>query len=146
MLFFLSGQALLSVWVSCYQSCRLGITYQTSERKIRDVSFHHIGKISNHKWHSIALHIFPHSHAEKTEVDLYVDCKMLNRKKLLTKIEDFVPSSTGNPQDTVFLFAQRSGYKNSVMLTWKVKWSPHTIRRGTQRNISVKYLFGQKVA
>ena len=121
MLFFLSGQALLSVWVSCYQSCRLGITYQTSERKIRDVSFHHIGKISNDKWHSIALHIFPHSHAEKTEVDLYVDCKMLNRKKLLTKIEDFVPSSTGNPQDTVFLFAQRSGYKNSVMLTWKVK-------------------------
>jgi len=113
------GQALLSVWVSCYQSCRLGITYQTSERKIRDVLFHHIGKISNDKWHSIALHIFPHSHAEKTEVDLYVDCKMLNRKKLLTKIEDFVPSSTGNPQDTVFLFAQRSGYKNSVMLTWK---------------------------
>ncbi|KAJ7380253.1 hypothetical protein OS493_010968 [Desmophyllum pertusum] len=113
------GQALLSVWISCYQTCRLGITYQTSELKIRDVSFHHIGQISDGRWHKIALHVSPQSHPKKSAVELYVDCKMLGRKKLLTRIEELVPTSTQSPQDIVFLFAQRGGEKDSVILTWK---------------------------
>lgn len=109
------GQVLFSVWVTCYQTCRLGITYQTSELKIRDVSFHRIGKISDGRWHKIALYIFPHSHPSKSAVELFVDCKMLSRKKMFRRIENLVPTSN----DVVFLFAQRGGKKESAILTWK---------------------------
>lgn len=76
--------------------------------------------ISDGKWHKIALHITPHSHPKKTTVDLYVDCKMLSRKKLLTQIDDLVPSSAEHSRDIVFLFARRSGETDGAMLTWKV--------------------------
>ena len=114
------GKTLLSVWISCYRTCRLGITYQTSELKIREASFHHIGALSDGKWHKIALHIFPHSHPKKTLAGLYVDCKMRGRRQLLTQIEEFFPSSSKISQDIVFLFGRRSGKTDSAMLTWKV--------------------------
>ena len=40
---------------------------------MREASFHHIGALSDGKWHKIALHIFPHSHPKKTLAGLYVD-------------------------------------------------------------------------
>lgn len=118
---YISGQVLFSVWISCYQTCRLGITYQTTELRTREISFHNIGKISDGRWHKIGLHMLPHSHPKKTAVDLYVDCKMLARRKLLTQFEDLVPASTKSPEDIVLLFAQRGGEKDTAVLTWKVE-------------------------
>ena len=115
-----SGQAFLSVWVACYRTCRLGITYQTSQLKPQDVSFHRVGKLSDGRWHKIALYLFPHSHLGKTAVELSVDCKMLGRKKIMPRIENLVLSS----RDVVFLFAQRGVRKKSAMLTWKVGCKP----------------------
>ncbi|XP_066021545.1 LOW QUALITY PROTEIN: cartilage oligomeric matrix protein [Pocillopora verrucosa] len=129
----ISGKTLLSVWISCYRTCRLGITYQTSELKIREASFHHIGALSDGKWHKIALHIFPHSHPKKTLAGLYVDCKMRGRRQLLTQIEEFFPSSSKISQDIVFLFGRRSGKTDSAMLTWK----------GSLQN--VKFVFDKQV-
>jgi len=65
----------------------------------------------------MALYFFPHSHPKKTVVELFVDCKMLTRKKMLTRIENLIPVS----KDAVFLFAQRGGEKENAILTWKVK-------------------------
>lgn len=129
----ISGKTLLSVWISCYRTCRLGITYQTSELKIREASFHHIGALSDGKWHKIALHIFPHSHPKKTLAGLYVDCKMRGRRQLLTQIEEFFPSSSKISQDIVFLFGRRSGKTDSATLTWK----------GSLQN--VKFVFDKQV-
>ena len=102
--------------ISCYQACRLEITYQTSELTTKRVSFHPIGKISDGRWHKIALYIFPHSHPKKTVIELYVDCKVLSRKKMLTPIENLAPASV----DAAFLFAQRGGGKGKAIQTWKV--------------------------
>ena len=115
-----SGQVLLSVWIACYRTCRLGITYQTSQLKPQDVSFHRVGKMSDGRWHKIVLYLFPHSHLGKTAVELIVDCKMLGRKKIMPRIENLVLSS----RDVVFLFAQRGVRKKSAMLTWKVGCKP----------------------
>ncbi|CAH3197379.1 unnamed protein product, partial [Porites evermanni] len=109
------GQVLLSVWVACYRTCRLGITCQTSQLKPQDVCFHRVGNLSDGRWHKIALYLFPHSHLGKTAVELFVDCKMLGRKKMMSRIENLVLSS----RDVVFLFAQRGVGKESAMLTWK---------------------------
>lgn len=115
-----SGQVLLSVWVTCYRTCRLGIAYQTSQLKPQDVTFHRVGKMSDGRWHKIALYMFPQSHLGKTAVELFVDCKMLGRKKMMRRIENLVLPS----KDVVFLFAQRGVEKEGAMLTWKVGCKP----------------------
>ncbi|XP_068740521.1 cartilage oligomeric matrix protein-like isoform X2 [Montipora capricornis] len=108
-------QILLSLWISCNQTCRLGITYQTSDLKSKDVLFHRIKKMSDSRWHKLALNIYTHKHLRKTTVDLYIDCKVQGRRKLLTSIDKLFPTS----KDVLFRFARRRGDEESDIPMWK---------------------------
>ena len=108
--------------MSCFQTCKLGLVYQASDRTSKEVSFHRITPTSDGKWHKIVLYIHKHKHPKKTAVDLYIDCKLVGNKKALVLLEDIIPSSRSSSVASVFNFAQKEGDKDSRdKLTWKVK-------------------------
>ncbi|XP_067016443.1 cartilage oligomeric matrix protein-like isoform X3 [Acropora muricata] len=109
------GHALFSVWIRCNQTCRLAITYQTSDRKSMVVSFHRINNLSDGRWHKIALSILPHKHLHKTTVELFVDCEMQGRRKLLKSFYRLIPPSS----DALFQFARKRGDTDGDALMWK---------------------------
>lgn len=82
------------------------------------MSFQRINKLSDGRWHKIALGILPHKHLHKTTVELSVDCEMQGRRKLLKPFYRLIPASA----DALFQFAQRRGNKGGDILMWKVKF------------------------
>ena len=111
-----TDETLLSVWISCYKTCKVNLAYRTLDGEARELSFHRVSPLLDGQWHKVIIHAHPHRKKAKCAVDLYVDCDLLGRKKARTVLEKLVPSSS----DGIFRFAQQTKFEDNATSIWKV--------------------------